>query len=258
MLHGGAVRPARRGAAVDDPGLRLSAATSPRGARPVRTSTYFPACCTTGTTGRRSGRLDLPDVPDVHVEPAGGARRPTPRASKPRGSPGCADRGRAPRLMPAGSDTQTNQVAPGAAAAFRCTARRGDARMFHVEPEAVSRRSADPDARPVLSHDGSAGVLGDRCSSIRPPGFTWNGAGLQMLLLAVGRGAGRTGCWATRPTARGPTAPTYVGAASRGRSLSPPTRSATASAAALPVAATRVLLGDLQAASRRGVRHQPA
>ena len=93
------------------------------------------------------------------------------RASKPRGSPGWADRGRAPRLTPAESDTQPTGRPWGCGGVPLQRPQTWDAWMFHVEPEAVSRRSSDPDARSVLSDEGRAAVLGDRCSSIRAARF---------------------------------------------------------------------------------------
>ena len=102
-------------------------------------------CVTAGT--RWSGHLNSPEV--FHIQPARcsttGRQVRTPG---PAGCPGCftwnpqamlgslplrfetqclpgwADRGRPPRPTPAGSDTQTDQAAPGAASAFRCSVHR--------------------------------------------------------------------------------------------------------------------------------------
>ena len=115
-----------------------------------------------------------------------------PRASKPRGSPGWADRGRAPRLTPAGSDTQTDQAAPGLQRRSAAAPADPDAWMFHVEPEAVSRRSTFVGSgRPaVLSDEGSAAVLGDRRLSIRRRQVS---RGIAPVFSSVAV-AGRSGC----------------------------------------------------------------
>ena len=264
VLHGGssAVRPARRGAAVADPGLRTADgdffARVPASAdlyllsRVLHDWDDWPQVWTRGPAGcaRRSRGT------------TGDARRPTPRASKPRGSPGCADRGRAPRLMPAGSDTQPtgrpwgcsgvplHRPQMGCPDVSRGTGGSVPAVGGSGRPVClVSRRKCGRARRSVLVDPtrqvsrGTAPVF--RCCCSR------SAAVLPDRVLGDKAHSSRA------------TAATYVGAASRRRSLSPPTRSATASAAALPVAATiRTLFGCLERtcrrASRRGVRHQPA
>ncbi|MFR9807335.1 IS5 family transposase [Pseudonocardia sp. RS010] len=73
-----------------------------------------------------------------------------------------------------------------------------------------------------------------------------------------GRAPARTGSWPTRPTPRGPIAPTCAAARSPPRSRSRPTSRPTGRPAAPPGAVHRPSTRDLPAAPRRGVRHQPA
>ena len=115
------------------------------------------------------------------------------RASKPRGSPGWADRGRAPRLDARRVGHANRPGRPWAAAAFRCSARRpGMPGCFTWNrrqcPGGRVRRIRTP--RPVCLDEGTCG--GARRSVTRrsgPPGFTWNRAGLQLPAVA-----GRSGC----------------------------------------------------------------
>jgi hypothetical protein len=139
-----------------------------------------------GTTGRRSGRVDLPDVPDVSRGTAGDARRPTPRVE----TPGLTRMGR-PRPCSAVDARKVGHATtrpPLGLQRRSAAAPAGMHWMFHVEPDAVSRRSADPDAWSGLSDEGSAAMLGDRCSSIRAARFhpepRWSSVAV----------AGRSGC----------------------------------------------------------------
>ena len=104
---------------------------------------------------------------------------------------------------PQGSDTQPDQVAPGAAAAFRCSVHRPRMRQRHRPRMGGSftwnrrqcpgsRRPSVPDAGPGLSHEGTVRCSRRWCSVIsdahRPPGSTWNRAGPPL------RVPGRSGC----------------------------------------------------------------
>ena len=122
VFHGGAVRPARAGCGRRRPRPVDGRRQLLRGARPVRSSTCTPACYTLGRLAAGPDAWTCRMCQMFHGEPQAMLGGP-PRASKPRGSPGWADRGRAPRLTPAKSDTQPTRPAPGAAAAFRCSAR---------------------------------------------------------------------------------------------------------------------------------------
>ena len=139
---------------------------------------------------------DGDDWPQIRtLGPAGCARRSrgtcrrcsaasTPRASKPWGSPGCADRGRAPRLMPAGSDTQPTRSPLGLQRRSAAAPGDGMPGCFTWNRRQCPARLADPDARPVGVSRGTAGVLGDRCSSTRARQVSRGTAGLQMRSLA--------------------------------------------------------------------------
>ena len=124
--------------------------------------------------------------------------------------------------------------------------------MFHVEPEAVSRRSAFVGSgRPaVLSDEGSAAVLGDRRLSIRPARFHVKRAGLQFVAVPADPAA-RTGrMFHVEPEAvSGGTAPSDSDART-GRLVEKVQRSAPALPLVDPDAHAHQVLGGLRRCSR--------
>ena len=132
---------------------------------------------------------DLPDVPDVSRGTRRRCSAAHPRASKPR-----AHQDGPTAAVPAADARRVGHAnrpgRPWAAAAFRCSARRpGMPGCFTWNRRQCpgGRRPSDPDARPVLSHEGTARCSIGACRS-GPPGFTWNRAGPQLPL------PGRSGC----------------------------------------------------------------
>jgi hypothetical protein len=192
VFHGGAVRPARAGCGRRRPRPVDGRRQLLRGARPVRSSTCTPACYTLGRLAAGPDAWTCRMCQMFHGEPQAMLGGP-PRASKPRGSPGWADRGRAPRLTPAESDTQ-RPGRPWGCSGVPLQRPLGCIGCFTWNRMQCpgGRRIRTPGLACLTKEVRRRSAIGARRSG--PPGFTWNRAGLQLLVPQIWV-SGRAGCF---------------------------------------------------------------
>jgi hypothetical protein len=172
--HGGAVRPARGGCGRRRPRPADGRRQLLRGARQCGALPALPRATRLGRLAAGPDAWTCRMCQMFHVEPQAMLGGPPPRIES-RGSPGWADRGRAPRVDARRVGHATDHAAPGAAAAFRRSARRpGMPGCFTWNRRQCSgvRRTRMPGLSCLTKDVRRCSAIGARRSG--PPGFTWN------------------------------------------------------------------------------------